>query len=47
MGILDYDRDIPRIRQLYLDRMRAEPEDIWIKVVDTATGKIIAGSNWK
>ena len=47
MGITVPERDIPRIRQLYIDTMTSEPADIWIKVVDTSTGRMVAGSNWR
>lgn len=47
MGIYDPETDIPRIRQKYIDEMLEDPADIWIKVVEKASGKIVAGSNWK
>lgn len=47
MGIYDRARDLPRLRALYTATMTADPADLWVKVVDVATGRIVAGSNWR
>ncbi|KAK1762837.1 hypothetical protein QBC33DRAFT_255764 [Phialemonium atrogriseum] len=39
--------DLPRIINKYTAIMSEDLHDIWIKVVDTKTGKIAAASNWK
>lgn len=47
MGVLDRERDLPRIRGKYIHEMTTDPADIWIKVTDKASGRIVAGSNWR
>ena len=39
--------DLPLITQKYASELAEDPHDLWIKVVDTASGNIVAGSNWK
>jgi hypothetical protein len=39
--------DVPRIRDKYIQMMQDDPSDIWIKVTDNKTGRIIAASDWK
>ncbi|KAI2607951.1 acyl-CoA N-acyltransferase [Hypoxylon sp. NC1633] len=39
--------DLPLITAKYARTLETDPHDVWLKVVDTATGKIAAGSNWK
>ncbi|KAK6429086.1 hypothetical protein LTR95_014766 [Oleoguttula sp. CCFEE 5521] len=39
--------DIPKITDIYIKAMSEDPADIWIKVTDPETGKIIAGADWK
>jgi hypothetical protein len=39
--------DLPKLESRYIEAMRADPTDIWIKVTDLASGRIVAASNWK
>ncbi|KAI7150838.1 hypothetical protein KC316_g15515 [Hortaea werneckii] len=39
--------DLPRLAEHYLKEVREDPFTIWLKVVDRATSKIVAGSQWK
>ncbi|KAK5171300.1 uncharacterized protein LTR77_004444 [Saxophila tyrrhenica] len=39
--------DIPKIQEVYAEQIRTDPNDIWLKVVDRESAKIIAASNWK
>ncbi|KAI6876628.1 hypothetical protein KC338_g187 [Hortaea werneckii] len=39
--------DLPRLAQHYLKEIREDPFTVWLKVVDRASGKIVAGSQWK
>lgn len=39
--------DIPKYTERAIKIMKEDPNDIWIGVKDTKTGKFIAGSNWK
>lgn len=39
--------DLPRITRKHVSTLDKDPHDVWIKIVDTATGKIVAASNWK
>jgi hypothetical protein len=39
--------DLPRLAQHYEKSMRENPNDIWIKVTDPATGRIVSASNWR
>lgn len=39
--------ELPKIQEIYAEKMRSDRHDIWIKAVDRETGKIIAASNWK
>jgi hypothetical protein len=39
--------DLPKLLKLSLEEVQQQPEDIWIKVVERSSGKIIAASNWK
>ncbi|KAI0378769.1 acyl-CoA N-acyltransferase [Hypomontagnella monticulosa] len=39
--------DLPLITAKNLRDRERDPHDIWIKVVDSTTGKIVAASNWK
>ena len=39
--------DLPKITKSYVHEMETDPNDIWIKVMDKESGKVIAGSNWK
>lgn len=39
--------DIPRLADWYARRLRSDPFDVWIKVVDAATGRLVAASEWK
>ncbi len=36
-----------KIQRVYAQNMQDDPHDIWTKVVDRESGKIIAASNWK
>ncbi|KAI1194011.1 hypothetical protein F5X97DRAFT_16798 [Nemania serpens] len=38
--------DIPRITAKHIREM-SDPYEVWVKIVDSATGKIVAASNWK
>ena len=46
MGCFSID-DVPKAVARYTRIMNEDPTDIWMKVVDTQTGKIAAASNWK
>ncbi|KAK3723254.1 hypothetical protein LTR37_001977 [Vermiconidia calcicola] len=39
--------DLPRLTQSSVNYMMRDPHVVWIKVVDNASGKIVAGSQWK
>ena len=39
--------DLPRVRDLFIDKMQQDPNDVWIKVVDKLSGNVVAASNWK
>ena len=39
--------DLPKIKNKYVKTMMRNSNDIWVKVTDQATGKIIAASNWR
>lgn len=39
--------DLPKLIPKYVEKMSSDPSDVWIKVTDNATGKIVAASNWK
>ncbi|KAK3710706.1 hypothetical protein LTR37_010125 [Vermiconidia calcicola] len=39
--------DLPRLTQYSVDYMTRDPHVVWVKVVDNASGKIVAGSQWK
>ena len=39
--------DLPRLVKHYIDNMEADQHVIWIKVVESATGRIVACSQWK
>ncbi|RMZ91989.1 hypothetical protein DV736_g789, partial [Chaetothyriales sp. CBS 134916] len=39
--------DLPRVVEDVSAGMARDPHDIWIKVTDNASGKVIAASNWK
>ena len=39
--------DLPRATDDFRHIMKTDPHDIWVKVTDTASGKIISASNWK
>lgn len=39
--------DLPRLVRYYERPMRQNPSDIWIKVTDRATDRIVAASNWR
>lgn len=43
-----YSREaLPQLVAQYIEEMQTDPSDIWIKVSDVNTGKIVAASNWK
>ncbi|KAK3052364.1 hypothetical protein LTR09_006574 [Extremus antarcticus] len=46
MGCYSQD-DMPKLVAQYIGEMQNDPSDIWIKVSDVNTGKIVAASNWK
>ncbi|EME80807.1 uncharacterized protein MYCFIDRAFT_122166, partial [Pseudocercospora fijiensis CIRAD86] len=46
MGCLSPE-DLPKFVDKRIRTMREDPTDIWIKVVDSETNKIVAASNWK
>ncbi|KAK5175581.1 uncharacterized protein LTR77_000720 [Saxophila tyrrhenica] len=46
MGCYSRD-DIAKVAAYYMEEMRTDPSDIWIKVNDVESGKIVAASNWK
>ncbi|CAJ2506878.1 Uu.00g080640.m01.CDS01 [Anthostomella pinea] len=39
--------DLPRCTASYARVMQTNEHDVWIKVVDTASGAVVAASNWK
>jgi len=39
--------DLPLITQKQASILANDPHDMWIKVVDMASGQIVAGSNWR
>lgn len=39
--------DLSRCKKDHLQLMQNDPNDIWIKVTDKKSGRIIAASNWK
>lgn len=39
--------DLHKLAAKYAEDMVTNPTDIWIKVTSSATGKIVAASNWK
>ncbi|KAJ8124222.1 hypothetical protein ONZ43_g12 [Nemania bipapillata] len=39
--------DIPRMAEKHIRDMAADPFEVWFKILDSATGKIVAASNWK
>ncbi|KAL1874780.1 hypothetical protein VTK73DRAFT_199 [Phialemonium thermophilum] len=39
--------DIPRLVRHFAATAAADPSDIWVKVFEVATGRIVAASNWK
>lgn len=39
--------DLPKLIPKYIQKMQSDPSDVWVKVTDNETGKIIAASNWK
>jgi len=39
--------DLPKLVARCQKDMQNDPNDVWIKVVDKSTGKIVAASNWK
>ena len=39
--------DLPRYKQGHLERHRTDPNDVWVKVTDKKSGRIVAASNWK
>ncbi|KXX74390.1 hypothetical protein MMYC01_209939 [Madurella mycetomatis] len=39
--------DLPRLVQHHEKSMRNDPSDVWIKVTDQTTGRVVAASNWK
>lgn len=39
--------ELPKIEEVYAEKMRDDRHDIWIKAMDRESGKIIAASNWK
>lgn len=45
MGTFSVD-DIPKYAAMWAERQRTETHSVWIKVVDTTTGQLVAASNW-
>ena len=45
-GVTDTN-DLGKLADKYAKIMSSDPADIWIKVEDVATGKVVAVSNWK
>ena len=39
--------DLGWVKENYVGKMLKDPNDVWVKVVDNDTGRMIAGSNWK
>ena len=39
--------DLPKLIPRYIEKLEKDPSDVWIKVTDNATGRIIAASDWK
>lgn len=39
--------DLVRAKKDHLHRVQHDPNDIWVKVTDKKSGRIIAASNWK
>lgn len=46
MGCFSLD-DLPKFISKYTKIMKEDPTDIWVKVTDPETNKIIAATNWK
>lgn len=47
MGCSSPSEDLPKLSEMYAEESRTDPADIWIKVVEKSTGRIVAASNWK
>lgn len=41
------EEDIPKFVEMQAKIMKDHPADLWIKVIDNDTGKIIAATNWR
>lgn len=39
--------ELPKLAESYAKTMATDPADVWIKVLDTSTGVVVAVSNWK
>lgn len=39
--------DLPKLIPKYIEKTDTDSSDVWIKVTDNASGKIVAASNWK
>lgn len=39
--------DVSKLVPKYIEKMQNDPSDVWIKITDNATGKIIAAADWK
>ncbi|KAM3413876.1 hypothetical protein BST61_g10550 [Cercospora zeina] len=39
--------DLLRLAKKYAQDMASDPNDIWVKVTDLATGSVVAASNWR
>ena len=39
--------DLPKLADKYAKIMANDAADVWVKVEDTTTGRIVAASNWK
>ena len=39
--------DLPRYKEGHVERLRTDPSNVWVKVTDKKSGKVIAASNWK
>lgn len=46
MGCHSHD-DLIKVEQRHAHTMETDPNDVWVKVVDKKTNRIVAASNWK
>lgn len=46
MGCYSRD-DLKKVKQRHIKIMQDDPNDVWVKVTDKKSGRIVAASNWK